>query len=100
MALIVPDDGFVLLHGALKTWTRSSESGRPVICGFCADCGTRITHRAEVYRGFTNVRPGTLDDRAWLRPTLSIWTREKQPWVLLPDEMTQYATQTTPVNKN
>ena len=61
MALIVPDDAFKLLQGALKTWTRSSDSGRPVVCGFCSDCGTRITHKAEVYRGFTNVRPGTLE---------------------------------------
>lgn len=93
MALIVPDDGFALLQGALKTWTRSSDAGRPVVCGFCADCGTRITHRAEAYRGFTNVRPGTLDDRAWLRPTTSYWTREKQPWVQLPDEMKVCETQ-------
>ena len=93
MAMIVPNEGFVLLQGELKFWTRSSDSGRPVVCGFCAECGTRITHRAEVYRGFTNVRPGTLDDRAWLRPKMSFWTREKQCWVIVPSELVQHESQ-------
>lgn len=90
MAMIVPDAAFALLRGQLKTWTRSSDAGRPVVCNFCPDCGTRITHQAEVYRGYTNVRPGTLDDRSWLKPTISIWNSQKQPWVVLPDGMYQH----------
>jgi hypothetical protein len=93
MAMIVPDAAFILLRGQLKTWTRSSDSGRSVVCGFCPECGTRITHKSETYRGFTNVRPGTLDDRSWLRPNMSFWTREKQPWVSVPDEFKKYDTQ-------
>jgi hypothetical protein len=96
MSMIVPDAGFGLLQGQLKTWTRSSDSGRPVVCAFCPDCGTRITHQAELYRGFVNVRPGTLDDRSWLRPTRSFWTREKQPWVQVPDDLVQHETQPSP----
>lgn len=93
MALIVPDDAFNLVQGQLKFWTRSSDSGRPVVCGFCPDCGTRITHKAVVYEGFTNVRPGTLDDRSWLRPRISIWTKEKQPWIQLPEGFLEFETQ-------
>jgi hypothetical protein len=93
MAMIVPDTAFTLLRGQLKIWTRSSDSGRAVVCAFCPECGTRITHKAEVYRGFTNVRPGTLDDRSWLRPNMSFWTREKQPWVSVPDDFQKYDTQ-------
>jgi hypothetical protein len=93
MSMIVQVEGFSLLQGQLKTWTRSSDSGRPVICSFCPDCGTRIHHQAELYRGFINVRPGTLDDRSWLRPTMSFWTREKQPWVRVPEDLVQHETQ-------
>ena len=85
MAMIVRDDAFQLLSGTLKTWTRSSDSGRSVACSFCPDCGTRVIHRAELYRGYTNVRAGTLDDTSWLKPNVSIWMRSKQPWVQLPD---------------
>ena len=93
MAMIVADGAFGLLQGELKTWIRSSDAGRPVLCGFCPDCGTRITHKAELYRGFTNVRAGTLDDRSWLQPTMSFWTREKQPWVTVPEDLFQHETQ-------
>lgn len=85
MAMIIADHAFQLLRGTLKVWTRSSDSGRPVRCSFCADCGTRICHHAEVYKGYTNVRPGTLDDTSWLKPNISIWMRSKQPWVQLPE---------------
>ncbi len=87
MSMIVSDDAFTLLQGQVKTWTRSSDAGRPVLCAFCADCGTRIFHKAEVYRGYTNVKPGTLDDRSWLKPNISIWNSQKQPWFVIPEEM-------------
>jgi hypothetical protein len=32
------------------------------------------------------MRAGTLDDTSWLRPTAHFWTRNKQPWIVLPDE--------------
>jgi integrase len=34
---------------------------------------------------FRSVRAGTLDDTSWLRPTVHIWARSKQPWITLPD---------------
>lgn len=85
MAMIVADDAVQVTKGTLKCWTRSSDSGRPVKCFFCADCGNRIFHQAEVYKGYTNVRPGTLDDTSWLKPTASIWMSSKQPWVEVPE---------------
>jgi len=35
--------------------------------------------------GVVRVSGGTLDDTSWLRPTLHVWTRMKQPWVMLPE---------------
>ena len=32
-----------------------------------------------------NVRGGTLDDTSWLRPTVHFWTRNKQPWIAIPE---------------
>jgi hypothetical protein len=32
------------------------------------------------------MRAGTLDDTSWLRPTAHFWIRNKQPWIVLPDE--------------
>jgi hypothetical protein len=39
------------------------------------------------------VRGGTLDDTSWLRPTVHLWTRSKQPWITLPDSDQSFATQ-------
>jgi hypothetical protein len=93
MAMMIPQGAFVLLQGVLKTWSRSSDSGRQVVTAFCPECGTRITARSELYKGLVNVRPGTLDDRSWLQPTDSYWMCEKQPWVSLPERVREHATQ-------
>jgi len=42
MSFIVPKEAFELLSGSLKTFTRTSDSSRPVVCAFCPECGTRI----------------------------------------------------------
>ena len=44
MSMVIPKPQFTLLQGELKSFTRSSESGRPVTCCFCPECGTRIYH--------------------------------------------------------
>ncbi len=33
------------------------------------------------------VKPGTLDDTSWLTPSLHIWTKSKQPWVPILEEV-------------
>lgn len=84
MSLVVRSEGFELLAGTLRDFTRSSDSGRPVRCAFCPDCGTRIYHEPAYAKGALNVKAGTLDDTSWLEPGLQVWTRSKQGWVELP----------------
>jgi hypothetical protein len=71
-----------------------TEGGRRKSLAACPECGTRL---------FSGLRPdlccegmvravlgGTLDDTSWLRPTIHVWTRSAQPWVILPDGWTVY----------
>jgi hypothetical protein len=83
MGLFLPRDQFVLLRGTLKSFTRSSDSGRPVVCSFCPECGNRIIHEPSRAPGLVNVRAGTLDDTSWLTPGLQAWTQSKQKWLAL-----------------
>ncbi len=83
MSLTVPAHAFELLHGTLKTFTRASDSGRPLDCAFCPDCGVRIWHRPHYTTGVLNIRAGTLDDTAGLQPDAQFWTRSRQPWLRL-----------------
>ena len=81
MSLIIPKTAFELLSGELKTFSRTSDAGRPVKCAFCSDCGTRIYHEPSVMPDTLNIKPGTLDNRSSLTPALHLWTDSKQPWV-------------------
>ncbi|WP_431267627.1 GFA family protein [Dankookia sp. P2] len=63
----------------------------------CRDCGTWICNGARPGTappgGLVAVRAGTLDDTAWLRPSVHFWTRSAQSWVILPEGDTRFATQ-------
>jgi hypothetical protein len=83
MSFIVRKEAFELLSGVPKTFTRTSESGRPVVCAFCPECGTRIYHEARWREGVLNVKPGTLDDTSRLQPTAQVWASRRQPWLEL-----------------
>jgi hypothetical protein len=54
-----------------------TEGGRAKTRWVCPDCGIWLCG-------------GTLDDTSWLRPTLHLFTRSKQPWVILPEDATDY----------
>ena len=58
------------------------------------DCGTRLDHMpgGAAYAN-RNIKPGTLDDRSWLIPTIHFWTRSAQEWVVIPEAATRYDTQ-------
>ena len=86
-SLIVPAQSFRMLQGEPKIFSRSSDSGRVVNCAFCPDCGTRLCHAPEAMEGSLNIKPGTLDDTAWLEPALHVWTKSKQPWVRIPEDI-------------
>ena len=87
MSLVVPKDSFQLLSGEPKTFTRTADSGRSVVCAFCAACGTRIYHEPSRMRDTLNIKPGTLDDTSWLAPSVHVWTKSKQPWVGIPGDV-------------
>ena len=83
LSLAVPRERFHLLSGELRTFTVTCDSGRQKDCLFCPTCGTRILHRVQSTERALSVKAGTLDDTSDLRPDLHIWTRSKQPWVVL-----------------
>src|SRR5262247_2059968 len=80
MSFIVARDAFQLLRGTLKSFTRKANSGRPLVCAFCPECGTRIYHQPGWLETVVSVKPGTLDDTSFLRPTVQVWTSRRQPW--------------------
>jgi len=86
MSLRVAGASVRFVKGSAKTFQMSGESGKPKNCAFCPDCGTRLYHALPGSPWFM-IKPGTLDDPSAFAPVAHIWTRSKQPWVVLPDGM-------------
>ncbi len=93
LSLTVPRAAVEIVQGQPKTWTRTSDSDRTVICSFCPNCGTRLFHDRSYNRETINIKAGTLDDPNCLRPVGNIWTQSAQPWVVISDELLNYSGQ-------
>jgi hypothetical protein len=91
MALWVRTSSVALLSGELKTWVRSTPSGRKLVCQFCPACGSRVFHQSADQNQILSIKPGTLDDTSWLRPAAHIWSRSAQSWVSFGQECLVYA---------
>jgi hypothetical protein len=83
MSFIVAREAFRLLSGNVKTFTRTADSGRAATCTFCPECGTQIYQEPDFLKDMVSVKPGTLDDTSFLRPTFQVWVERKHSWVSL-----------------
>lgn len=66
------------------------ESSPGVTRGICQNCGTSLTYENEKRPGEIDLTVNCLDDPT--EPTLMahIWTEDKQPWLLLDDDLPAY----------
>jgi hypothetical protein len=83
----------VTVNGELKSFARTSDSGRKVESYFCPECGTRIYTIPSQAPGMLSLKPGTLDDTSGLRPGLHVWTSSKQDWYEVPHGAKQHERQ-------
>ena len=87
MTMVVDEAALRIVQGEPKLFTRKTDSGREILCGFRPQCGTRIYHKPQYRPGTISVKPGTLDDTSWLKPGTHLWTVRKQGWVRVPDDV-------------
>jgi len=80
--------------GPTKQFTRIADSGNEVAGVFCPECGVRIYHAPKFVEDVLALKPGTLDDTSWLRPSHFIWMKSTQGWVPVPDGVTALQEQT------
>ena len=70
---------------------RSDESGRWLRMSFCSQCGTTISHTAEIRPGVRTIAAGTFDDPNWFSVDRHIWVQSKLPWVVVPENVAAYS---------
>ncbi len=58
----------VKVTGDSKSFTYTSDGGRPVTNTFCPNCGSSIIMLSPALAGLTLIRAGTLDDSSGLSP--------------------------------
>jgi hypothetical protein len=90
-------DEVVRLSGKAPRLIESiADSGRVKVRCVCPDCATCVCGQArpgtQVQAMVRTILGGTLDDTSWLRPTVHVWTRSKQPWIVLPESDQQFMT--------
>jgi hypothetical protein len=93
VVVVVDKDAFRLTCGEVRQFASTAESGRARKGVFCTKCGSRLYHEIEWRPGKVSIRGGTFDDTGWLRPQVHLWTKRKQPWVIIPDDVTKFETQ-------
>ena len=53
----------------------------------CNNCGCTLAGKSVSPATIMVVRPGTLDDTSRIEPQAHIWTKEKQNWVTIPEDI-------------
>lgn len=72
------------------TYQDKGSSGLPVHRRFCAKCGSPIVSEVAATPKLDWLKSGTLDDKSWLQPQVSIWCSSGQSWVVLPEAMAKF----------
>ena len=82
---LIEANRFMIMRGAPETVNTPSESGRGQRIVRCPTCRVAVwSHYAGAGDAVCFVRVGTLDEPDRLPPDIHIFTRSKQPWVVLP----------------
>ena len=61
MVMAMPVDGFAIIKGAVKGFTRN-DIGHPVTREFCEDFGTHLFTRAPGFKEGVIIKVGSMDD--------------------------------------
>ena len=89
ISVIVPAPAFSARGGTVREWRRPTDSGRTLLCHFCADCGSRLWHVGAASET-VSVKGGSLDAPVDLTSAIHIWTSRKLPGVVIPEGAPQF----------
>lgn len=84
----VPKGALRFVSQSPQVYTDTGSSGQPVYRHFCGQCGSPIFSDVVSRPTLDWLKAGTLHDRSWLRPTLSLWCDSAQAWVQQPKGVT------------
>ena len=72
-----------ILQGQPKFHRVVGKAGRWTDRGFCGECGTPLFAKGEIAPGYISIKPGSLDDASWFKPTIDTWVPSAPAWLHL-----------------
>ncbi len=78
------------VEGEMNEWGRLADSGNKNHAKFCPTCGNRIYHFNPDKPEMIKLKPASMDDTSWIKPSAHIWLCEKQDWFEAPKDTPQY----------
>ena len=78
LTMPAPRDAFSLTQGEPAAFERTTARGRKTVIRFCGRCGTRLF--SESNPQVVTIRPGTLDDTGWVKPTAQYFLASGHAW--------------------
>ena len=82
---LIEADRVEILSGETQGYPQPTDSGRSHIIHRCTKCGTAMWSNYGGLSAIRFVRVGTLEQPLAVKPDVHIYTRSKQPWVVLPE---------------
>jgi hypothetical protein len=90
VSLDVPRNGFRIIQGTPKYWSRATALGDRLRCAFCPTCGSRVWHESELMSETISIKEGSLDESIDLTNAIHVWTKRKLPGLIIPEEAKQF----------
>jgi hypothetical protein len=84
--------------GALKEHSSTGTSGQKTHRGFCAECGSPLSARADLIPDIRGISAASLDDPGQIELAAHIWTASAQPWDELSAALPHF--ETTPTEED
>ena len=76
--------------GSPKYFRTYGESKRWTDRGFCQNCGTPLFAKGEIAPGLISIKPGSLNDNTWFKPTIDTWAGCAPDWLVLDDNLPKH----------
>ncbi len=91
IAVVYDKSAVTIEQGELKTYTAQIDGENELSRHFCPQCGSAVMITLDRYPEIRSMMGGTLDDKAAIKPTFSLWCASAQPWLRLPDGIELFA---------
>ena len=95
---LIGEGQIVVTQGEVEIYENVTASGARSVQRLCGTCHTRLWNTNAARPGIAVVRAGTLDEAEHLSPRAHIWTKRKQPWIVIADDVPQWPENAPPAD--